>query len=73
MKEFNLSDKGNLINGVVYIKVENVKEFIRLLKERLKDDPFYPLIFEKIDKLAGEVLKWSLHYKYIKKRRKENN
>ena len=70
MKEFNLSEKIRHTRKFEFGKkeeeceiicsklfIEDVKEFIRLLKERLKDDPFYPLIFEKIDKLAGKYLK----------------
>jgi hypothetical protein len=62
MTEFNLSEKikEEYIEGdVTYLEVDDVKEFIRLLKEVIPNfvDESYPkgLHFE-IDKLAGEKL-----------------
>lgn len=64
--EFNLSKKIN--NGELsmtgrYINVENVKEFIKLLKEELKEDNLDCILIKEhtigwhINKLAGEDLK----------------
>ncbi len=62
MKEFNLSEKENLYNS---FRVEDVKEFIRLLKENIPDVCFKEKRDDKIslvnvsyfiDKLAGEKL-----------------
>ena len=63
-KEFNLSEKGNIIEGY---KQEDVKEFIKRLKEKWKEqqkvtiensgNPLLILDFRKaIDKLAGDKL-----------------
>ncbi len=58
-KEFNLSENGILDNEVpkIYYWEEDVREFIRLLKEELIDKDYYTLALEIIDKLAGEKLK----------------
>lgn len=58
-KEFNLSDKFHfgdemLESGDRYYTEDDIKEFIRLLKETLK---FTSEELEFIDKLAGEKLK----------------
>jgi hypothetical protein len=73
-KEFNLSDK--MVSDIIWVKgspmihIEDVKEFIRLLKERLLEDEFCSDVCEqlggclehkkcieiKIDKLAGQRL-----------------
>lgn len=67
-EEFNLSERilehseelhtGRGYSSEPYLDVENVKEFIRLLKEELSSDLFSNtfktnLIHEAIDKLAG--------------------
>lgn len=70
MKEFNLSEKiekyKGRIGGEGELRVEDVKEFIKRLKEEMynnvKDKPlirnskFYWSIHRIIDKLAGEKL-----------------
>ena len=58
-KEFCLSENGILDNEVpkIYYWEEDVREFIRLLKEELIDKDYYTLALEIIDKLAGEKLK----------------
>ena len=66
MKEFNLSDKikhpTKTIIGM-WIHEDDVKEFIRRLKEELKSIEVdlgqvqKKIIFKKIDKLAGDKLK----------------
>lgn len=66
MIEFNLSD--NVIEIAIsrkkplwaenseYIRKSDVKEFIRLLKEKLKGDLHYNWTIQEIDKLAGKQL-----------------
>jgi succinate dehydrogenase/fumarate reductase-like Fe-S protein len=56
-KEFNLSEKRETddYNLGVYSETD-VKEFIRLLKEKLKGDLHYNWTCQEIDKLAGEKL-----------------
>jgi len=72
-KEFNLSDKiipPTCHKNYENIKIEDVKEFIRLLKEKLKynivekeafisfsEEAFQRDIEKEIDKLAGDKLK----------------
>ena len=63
-KEFNLSEKIEKIkwkDGVVLklgLKTEDVKEFIRLLKEEIcNPDAFISMDEKIIDKLAGDDLK----------------
>ncbi len=66
-KKFNLSEKiiGNphMMNVDVF-KLEDVKEFIRLLKERFGEWIFetedLASAFEIIDKLAGDKLIWQI-------------
>jgi len=55
-KEFNLSDLEIYRNGHVYRRLD-VKEFIRLLKENLKNTNNTAFFLKIIDKLAGEKLK----------------
>ena len=64
-EEFNLSERIEIL-GVFKYKVyleEDVKEFIRLLKEKINNASLIPVfdkrkaIFDKIDKLAGDKLK----------------
>ena len=61
MEEFNLSEKitSDLYNcGETVLQVEDVKEFIRRLKERVKNQlETMETVDEIIDKLAGEKLK----------------
>jgi len=69
MKEFNLSDKIAGIkspeseSNLHYIKKEDVKEFIKKLKETIEEgvnrNNILPLdwCFDRIDKLAGEHLR----------------
>lgn len=64
VKEFNLSEKIEKIkwkDGVVLklgLKTEDVKEFIRLLKEEIcNPDAFISMDEKIIDKLAGDDLK----------------
>ena len=55
MKEFNLSNKiahGNFSNIQDFIRVKDVKKFIKKLKERLFDEGAIKII----DKLVGEEL-----------------
>jgi hypothetical protein len=61
--EFNLSKRVNPLKlecgEVYYYKEEDVKEFIRLLKEFIREDlpsPYWN-VCDKIDSLAGEKLK----------------
>jgi len=62
-KEFNLSDcidefeaRGDE-NSEKFILVEDVKEFIRLLKKEIGKEAINPVWYKKtIDKLAGESL-----------------
>lgn len=66
MKEFNLSKKKKVVKPVyadagIYYREENVKEFIRLLKERAEDMNCYgsnviAVDVESINNLAGEKL-----------------
>jgi len=69
-EEFNLSEKIGISDElcmfddndklIKYLDVKDVKEFIRLLKEEMKDKSgSYSEVtrLEKIDKLAGEKLK----------------
>ena len=65
MTEFNLSDarrKGNCFTKDDYVIWEgDIKEFIRLLKETLRQEPYINNdtlnnIFDDIDKLAGNKL-----------------
>ena len=58
-EEFNLSEKIEFEGdgGVDWLKIKDVKEFIRLLKEKLRN--FYGKNcswLNEIDKLAGEEL-----------------
>lgn len=57
MEEFNLSEKIFLDKEVprAYLNIEDVKEFIRLLKEKAEEYEWEGS--EIIDKLAGENLK----------------
>jgi len=66
--EFNLSEKihiNNTNNNWTFIRIEDVKEFIRLLKEKTFETFEYALdssemssytICQEIDKLAGDKL-----------------
>jgi hypothetical protein len=60
-KEFNLSEK-EWYDGAMYLyNKEDVKEFIRLLKENIVKQTSWngilkDMIFEEIDKLAGDKL-----------------
>ena len=72
-KEFNLSDKIRYVEDynlsdekvvhqaveVGVVEIKDVKEFIRLLKEKIKSNSGceYMLNWEDIDKIAGEKLK----------------
>ena len=64
MSEFNLSEKIQMDSEYLdweMLKIEDVKEFIRLLKEEMNDDDSLDYstqveIERKIDKLAGEKL-----------------
>ena len=66
MSEFNLSEKRQDTNkGTEFIRYayseEDVKEFIRLLKERIDDEDWFPKkdieCFKRIiDKFSGEKL-----------------
>lgn len=65
--EFNLSDyiRGDIISEALdteFIRVRDVKEFIRILKEELVqenvwDEESMGIIENKIDKLAGDKLR----------------
>ena len=61
-QEFNLSKKIRGMEGYKAVKdsiiVEDVKEFIRRLKEMIKNESGseYGRIWDKLDKLAGEKL-----------------
>lgn len=58
-EDFNLSEK-RISAGTNYIyKQKDVKEFIRLLKEEIKEKYKWnkKVFFELIDKLAGDKLK----------------
>ena len=67
MKEFNLSEKevdnyNGIDMGSEFFFKEDVKEFIRLLKWKIKECSRcreYPQVTFWIDKLAGEDLKWT--------------
>ena len=63
-KEFNLSEKRNefISNDKYFYFEEDVKEFIRRLKEEIENQEYkdnitetLDEILEKIDKLAGEI------------------
>ena len=58
--EFNLSEKihiNNTNNNWTFIRIEDVKEFIRLLKEKVNGNPLnWCKINDEIDKLAGKSL-----------------
>jgi len=67
-KEFNLSEKIDLIDDenkwISHIHVADIKEFIRLLKEELKEITFVnqipefdEIVGDSIDKLAGDKFK----------------
>ena len=71
MKEFNLSEKIGYVDDYHIVdekdvhpatkqavfEIEDVKEFIRILKEELKvHEKINPLICKRIDALAGEQL-----------------
>lgn len=70
-EEFNLSDE--IINGFDMLPVEDVKKFIKRLKElaklELQDAKMLIRINLIIDKLAGEEFKWE-SLKITKKRKK---
>ena len=56
--EFNLSDKiFDFYKGRYLLKLEDVKKFIKLVKEILKGDAHYDWTIQEIDKLAGKELK----------------
>ena len=66
MVEFNLSGKirGKLLAkgqpkecaGELILYLRDVKEFIRLLKERITGTEYYGISVEDVDKLAGDKL-----------------
>lgn len=59
-KEFNLSEKVFMIHLAdnFLINLKDVQEFIKLLKEEFKHETYWQNVCDKIDKLAGEELKW---------------
>jgi len=64
-KEFKLSDcvvgKEEVYEKDKVVHIQNIKEFIKKLKEMLRDElapeDWYKAIINKIDKLVGEDLK----------------
>ena len=57
MTDFNLSDKiKDEMGNFHFCEVEDIREFIRLLKEELKIRGYGDWYRKKIDKLAGEAL-----------------
>jgi len=64
VKEFNLSEKARLLHRKRYYLEQYVKEFIKLLKERIAGNVSYSVsdiskqgVIEWIDKLCGEKLR----------------
>ena len=56
-KEFNLSEKEWVVEHTRVYKRMDVKEFIRLLKEKFNEKwKFYDIIIEEINQLAGDDL-----------------
>ncbi len=58
MTTFNLSEKIECYRTYLIVPVKDIREFIRLLKEVLREDGYAgdDVVLRKIDKLAGEKL-----------------
>ena len=56
-KKFNLSERSWIDElGGINFTIDEIKEFIKKLKQKIKGDSHWKWTFQEIDKLAGDKL-----------------